>query len=72
MDIQPDVKSGPLSVTWPLDNMAYANSTTHTHVIGDTSIKNSLHHSVRVVIAGKPKAKPNTLRGEGASVVNLA
>ncbi|CAM9627299.1 unnamed protein product [Laminaria digitata] len=41
-------------VTWPLDNTAYANSTTRTHVIGETSIANSLHYSAKhyLVIAG--------------------
>ena len=42
-------------MTWPLDNMAYANSTTRTHVIGETSIANSLHHSARIILAGKPR-----------------
>lgn len=50
--------SEPLSVTWPLDGAAYAKSATHTHVIGETSIANSLHHSVRAIVAGKPSLHP--------------
>lgn len=53
--LQPNSKSGSgaLSVTWPLDNMTYTNSTTRAHIIGKSSIASSLHHSVRVILAGK-------------------
>lgn len=59
--LQTNIKggSGALSVTWPLDNMAYSNSTTRTHIIGKSSIANSLHHSVRVILAGKTCQTPN-------------
>ena len=40
--------------------MAYANSTTRAHVIGETSIANSLHYSARAVCAGKPRLNHNS------------
>ncbi|CAM9204572.1 unnamed protein product, partial [Hapterophycus canaliculatus] len=42
-----------LSVTWPLDPLAYANTTTQKDVIGENYIASSLNHSARVLIAGK-------------------
>lgn len=60
--------SEPLTVTWPLDSTAYASSATHTHVIDETSVANSLHHSVRVIVAGKPSVNPFGGGWGGASV----
>ncbi|CAN0319680.1 unnamed protein product [Scytosiphon promiscuus] len=41
-----------LSVTWPLDPLAYANTTTKKDVIGENYIASSLNHSARVLIGG--------------------
>lgn len=43
----------PLSVTWPLDTAAYANSTIDKHVIGKRTVAASLNYSVKVILAGK-------------------
>lgn len=44
--------SGPLSVTWPLDN-SYYTKTSREQVMGKTPIASSINHSIRVLIAGK-------------------
>lgn len=50
---QADDTSESLSVTWPVDNMAYISCTTKEHVIGKNSITSSLDYSVRVLLAGE-------------------
>lgn len=65
---QPDSKNGALSVTWPLDNMAYAKSTTREHVIGEDYIASSLNYSVRIIIAGKPRLPSS--RGDRAPMIS--
>lgn len=49
-------------MTWPLDSMAYANSTTAKNVIGENYMAAGLNHGARVLLAGEIKFRLRVAR----------